>query len=123
MTVLIANWLFDLGGLIGALIIAWPLIFIKHDSVRRNVSVSGLSNRDKEELIPQIKLSQAGALILVLTVIGKLVYLTFIEFNWPTGNPAIIAFLVMGVIAAMAVLLRICLIDHYWAKYEFRKED
>lgn len=123
MTEIIANWLFDLGGLIGALITAWSLIFINHDSVRKNVSVSGLSNRDKEELIPQIKWSQTGAFILVFTVIGKLVYLTFIEFNWTAGNPAIIAFLVMGVITVMVALLRICLINRYWAKYEFRKED
>lgn len=119
MTEVIANWLFDLGGLIGALITAWPLILVNHDSVRRNTTVLGLSDRDREELIPQIKWSQTGALILVLTVVGKLLYLMFVHYGWVNCSPIIIAFLIMGTIALITIFLRICLINRYWAKYKF----
>lgn len=117
----ISSFLFDLMNLIGVIMSVWPIVSMKHKDVALANTVGRLANKDKEEIIPQIKWSLTGLVFLILTFIGKTV-ISFIVDMLNTGYPRMFLLtLAVVVVVCLTVLFRILLIDKYWRKYDWKK--
>lgn len=99
----------------------WPIVSMKHKDVALANTIGRLANKDKEEMIPQIKWSLTGLVFLILTFIGKTAASLFVDiFDMYSSSISLLLITLVSVIG-LTMLFRIFLINRYWRKYNWKE--
>ena len=99
----------------------WPIVSMKHKDVALANTVGRLANKDKEEIIPQIKWSLTGLIFLIWTFIGKTIVSFMVDMLNIGYSRMLLLLLAVVVVVCLTVLFRILLINKYWRKYDWEK--
>lgn len=115
----ILNWTFDLFYLIGTILAIWPLLTTNCHKAKNINTVGWLAERDAKEVIPQIKWSWTGIVLLALSVVSKLFFIYISSTNELSDVSLIVIILIIvGCIIGFTTIIRIMLINRYWRQID-----
>lgn len=121
ITEIIASWLFDLLGLAGTILTVWPIIGISHKKARQDNTAGHLASRDTSEIVPQVKWSWTGVILLTLSVLSKLGFQLISSSKLLTCPALMIAIAFIFIAILVTLVLRLIIINRYWSRYDRSK--
>jgi len=111
----ISNWVFDLLYLIGTILTVWPIVFINRNRAKNINTVGWIAERDTKEIIPQVKWSWTGIILLALSVIFKFAFILISSTIELSNQRLVISILIIiCCIVILTAVIRLTLINKYW---------